>query len=84
MLGHVTQRSANLWAQWIGLPASAWPPAAAVELALEYWPQGREDQRRRSTQAVAAPESDGVVRWTLSGLDPGQRYDYRVVWRAGP
>lgn len=80
MTGHVTMRSAHLWAQWV---PSAGEVEARVGMHVEYWPQGEPQAMQRSATVVTGPANDWNARWQLAGLEAGRRYEYRVVWRTG-
>lgn len=78
MAGLVTMRSARVWAQW--LPVTG---AQSVRMQIEYWLDGKPDSMKQGPAVKADKSTDWVARWQLSGLEPGKRYQYRVLWRKG-
>lgn len=51
----------------------------AREAALEYWPQDQPATTRRSAPQALEAVRQQAVTLRLEGLEPGRRYDYRVL-----
>ncbi|MGF1547519.1 MAG: alkaline phosphatase D family protein [Thiotrichales bacterium] len=51
----------------------------SVAAAIEYWPQARPDERRRSGAVTADPTTGHVAQLVLAGLEPNERYAYRLL-----
>jgi len=69
MLGHVDMVAATAWMQCHG-------PCAA---RIEYWAADRPEQLMRTTVLDSDPQQAHVLEFTLDGLAPGTRYEYRPV-----
>lgn len=74
MAGPPTHRGVTLWLQADG----------AARASVEYWPLSAPKTRRRSEvhPLVAAEDFSGKI--TLFGLEPGERYGYRVLFDGKP
>lgn len=69
MPGYVSARTASIWMQ-------ADQPG---EAQLEYWRADLPAQRQRSGQFPLRVEDDYIARIDLAGLEPGARYEYRLL-----
>ena len=69
MLGYALQTEQAVWLQTTGL--------AAVQ--LRYWPEGREAEARTSRPVTASYETGYTAHVTLSLLEEGTAYEYRVL-----
>jgi alkaline phosphatase D len=73
MPGYVSSRTASIWMQ-------ADQPGG---VQLEYWKVDNPAQRERSGPAFLRAEDDFIARIDLVKLDPGSRYEYRVLVDGG-
>ncbi|MGH8671255.1 MAG: alkaline phosphatase D family protein, partial [Burkholderiales bacterium] len=73
-LGHVTTRTAAIWLQ----------TAKQSTAVVEYWDLRSPAKRLRSTRHTLSVERDFATHITLTGLEPGQRYGYRVLLDNAP
>lgn len=69
MAGPTAMRAATVWVQG--------KSPGRARLAL--WPNGKPGERRLSAPVTLAAESDFAAHLPLAGLEPGVRYDYRVL-----
>lgn len=69
MAGHRDARSTVLWVQ---ADAAAW-------LQIEYWVEAAPGQVRRSAPVKLTADEDFATQVTLTGLQPGTSYNYRVL-----
>jgi len=74
MPGHVTMRTANIWLQADG------PGAAQVE----YWKAADPKARQRSAKVDLRDATDFTATFQLVALDPGTRYEYRILLDGRP
>jgi alkaline phosphatase D len=71
--GFADMGAMTLWAQTAG----------AARLTLEFFPEGRENAKRR-VEAATVAEHDFVAHLRLANLDPGTPYRYRVLVAGRP
>ena len=69
MIGHVSMRSAQVWAQVDN----------AADLSVSYWKQGGEESARYSDSKWADSKTAFSAQFELSGLDPGSHYSAVLV-----
>lgn len=69
MVGPTAMRAATVWLQG----------KAAGQARLEYWPEGRRNERRVAATTSLTPGDDFATHLALAGLEPGTRYEYRVL-----
>ena len=69
MIGHVSMRSAQLWAQ----------VDKAAELCVSYWKEGDEESTGCSDMKWADSKAAFSLQFELGGLDPGSRYSAVLV-----
>jgi len=69
MIGHVSMRSAQVWAQVDN----------AADLSVSYWKEGGEESARYSVSKWADSKTAFSAQFELSGLDPGSHYSAVLV-----
>lgn len=69
MVSPTATRAATVWVQG----------KAPGKARLEFWPEGKRTARRTSEAVVLAASEDFAARIPISKLEPGQRYQYRVL-----
>ena len=69
MLGYADLTEATVWVQTTG----------AAEVALRYWPEGKNAERRTTSPLSANEKTDHIAFFVLSGLQAGTRYGYEVL-----
>ncbi|MET1084142.1 MAG: fibronectin type III domain-containing protein, partial [Burkholderiales bacterium] len=69
MLGHVTMRTAAVWLQADG----------AGTAQLEYWKADDPKAKQRTASIDLPAATDFRAIFDLVGLEPGARYEYRVL-----
>ena len=69
MIGHVSMRSAQLWAQ----------VDKSAELCVSYWKEGDEESIGCSEMKWADSKTAFSLQFELGGLDPGSRYSAVLV-----
>lgn len=74
MLGHVTSRTAAVWLQ----------ADHEAQAQIEFWPASRPNERRLSSETSLDSGNDFSKRLTLTGLEPGTRYRYKVFLDGEP
>ncbi len=81
MAGAVTMRSARIWAQLPSLPSAGRVPVRMVYQALDA--AGQPTGMAQETQAVLLSSDRNSHIWTVEQLQPGTRYQYKLVWGKG-
>jgi alkaline phosphatase D len=88
-LGAVAQAAQVVAGPMAGLPThqgvTLWVQAdAQADLVVEYWPEGKPEQLKRSAPIRLSAAEQFVAQVALFGLAPGQVYEYRVNLGAKP
>lgn len=81
MAGAVTMRSARIWAQLSGLPRAGRVPVRMVYQALDAASQPTGMAQETEAVWLAAERNNHI--WLLEQLQPGTRYQYKLVWGKG-
>lgn len=74
MPGHSAMRAVKIWLQ----------TDQATEVALEYWPEGNQQEKLRTPALLTQSERAFTLEVDISGLEPGRAYRYRVFLEGQP
>lgn len=74
MVGPTATRAATVWVQG----------KADARARIEFWPQGRKSERRLTAPVDLSAEADFTGHLGIDRLEPGTRYEYRVLLNGKP
>ena len=69
MVGATAMRQVKLWVQG----------SEEGSAQIEYWRLDRPNETQRTKPQAMRDESDHIAQFVIGGLEPGQRYGYRVL-----
>lgn len=69
MVGYSAMREAQIWVQ----------TDQAAQIAIRYWPTGSPELTKQSPTIDTNPRAANTAHVTISGLEPGQRYNYSLL-----
>lgn len=74
MLGYAELTECLVWVQL---------KSPTKNIVLEYWPQGEEENRHTTAPQTAEANLANVLKFVVSGLQPGRTYEYRFLAEEG-